>query len=84
LIRIDRRAGAISSESCKDLDRACLLLAPLFPVVPPVLLACVSDSDSDDKPDDEDPDVNTNGVLVRFELPEGTLKTGVFSLGGSS
>ena len=51
-ILIDRRAGAISSVSCSDLDLRCF---PLVARLPPCLVPSASGSDSDDSPDSDEP-----------------------------
>lgn len=58
LILIDRRPGVNSSGGCSDLDRAC---RPRLPERDP------SDSDSDDNPDDEEPEVKVGrGAILLY------------------
>lgn len=56
LILIERRAGAISSDGESDFDRLCLLLVCDFSLRAGV--RSKSDSDSEDIPDDDEPDGN--------------------------
>jgi hypothetical protein len=60
-ILIERREGAISSVGWRDFERACLLLV-LLPLVCAVLFASLSDSDSDDTPEEEE-------YAIRGRLP---------------
>lgn len=55
LIRIDRRAGPGSSSGCRDLDRACRFEAVELRRLP-LLRVPISDSDSEDMPEDDDPE----------------------------
>lgn len=59
LILMDRREGLISSELCKDLARGGLLLESLS----------ISDSDSLESPDVEEPEDGAGRVVMAFPLP---------------
>lgn len=56
---MDRLEGLISSELCRDLDRGCLLLDSLS----------ISDSDSLESPDVEEPDDGIGRVVMAFPRP---------------
>jgi hypothetical protein len=64
LILIDRRAGLISSDGCIDFERACR----------PLVVLGSSNSESEDKPEDDDPEdaAGRDEVddLFDFELAE--------------
>lgn len=69
LIRIDRLAGVVSSESCCDFDRVWRVEPPSWCRSASSSIPSGSDSDSDESPDDEECEAKVLGNLAESRLP---------------
>jgi hypothetical protein len=69
LIRIERLAGAVSSESCCDFDRVWRVEPPSGGCSASSTIPSGSDSDSDESPDDEEFEASILGDFADSRLP---------------